>query len=624
MFKRALIPAMLAMIVAALVIPALPAPTAIQAQGAVTVTPNRPYINVRLWPAIGATVIGSMAPGDVMTATGRTVDGDWVRIDFRGQEGWVALLVVNVTGDVNTLPLADPRSIPYNSSIVPYAGGGSAGGPLYGRLEESGARMRAGPSLAYPIMQNLPRYAEFPITGRVASNDWLQVSWQGLIGWLSLDAVTLYSDSGATIEAVPIVPPAAVTGVRLSDASARDRYLLVDEIRRTMERAGATADVIDGAWAALAAGTWPAACSAPPLVEEYFLHAVGRNDNPDLVQAVLRLNQGIADINFSVQSYLDACINGQASLTAAAIDAGRAAIVRAREAIADAGFRITSSKAVEVLALNAHVNYAQDQFERIEAIWLDVRLGVAGDPPCANQPQQPPDYGLTEWERTNYPDLIPAVDRLNQGLAVLRQAIGLWKDVCDQYNSVRGYTMPPEVGAQGYNLMQEARVILTDVRTTYLTALYSAPDFIIPAPTNTPDPTVQAILHAPYTPTPEPTATPGYSFSGGGSVTRSAFHPGCNWFGIAGQVFNIDGSPRPATLVHVYGPGLDRYVLSGSDPRYGAAGFEVPVRPDAAQLNTWYARIVDGYGNPLSPEVPIRFADGCELNVALLTFAQYR
>jgi len=223
MFKRALIPAMLAMIVAALVIPALPAPTAIQAQGAVTVTPNRPYINVRLWPAIGATVIGSMAPGDVMTATGRTVDGDWVRIYFRGQEGWVALLVVNVTGDVNTLPLADPRSIPYNSSIVPYAGGGSAGGPLYGRLEESGARMRAGPSLAYPIMQNLPRYAEFPITGRVASNDWLQVSWQGLIGWLSLDAVTLYSDSGATIEAVPIVPPAAVTGVRLSDASARDR-----------------------------------------------------------------------------------------------------------------------------------------------------------------------------------------------------------------------------------------------------------------------------------------------------------------------------------------------------------------------------------------------------------------
>ncbi|MBN2471747.1 MAG: SH3 domain-containing protein [Anaerolineae bacterium] len=619
MFKRALVFAMLAMIVAALALPALLLDFA-QAQGSVTVTPNRDYINVRLWPAIGATVIGSMEPGDVMTANGRSVDGDWVRIDFNGDEAWVALLVVDATGDVNSLPLADPRSMPYNNT----AGGGSASGPLYGRLEESGLRMRSGPSLAYPVMQNLPRYAEFEVTGRVAANDWLQISWQGLIGWIHIEAVTLYSDSGVTINDVPVIPPAADTGVRLTDRSARDRFLVIDEMRRTMDQAGSTADLMIGLWSTLPLGNWPATCSAPPLVEPYFLNSVSRNLFPDLIEAVRRMNQGVSDVNFAVQTYLDACLNGPAADPGPASEMGLAAVARSREAFADTLYRITSSKAVEVLALHGHVNYAQDQFERIEAIWLDVRFGVTGAPPCVGQPQQPADYGLTDWERANYPELIPAVERLNEGLAILRQSIGLWKDQCDLFQSVPGHVMPPEIGAQGYNLMLEARVILNEVRGTYLIDLYSDPNFIIPAPTSTPDPTIAAILHAPYTPTPVPTATPSFGFSATGSITRSTVHPGCTWFGIAGQVLNADGGPRPATLVHIYGPGLDMRVLSGSDTRYGAAGFEVPVRVDAAQLNTWRARIEDGYGNPLSPEVPIVFADGCEMNVAMLTFTAYR
>ncbi|GAB4575932.1 MAG: hypothetical protein Kow0077_29890 [Anaerolineae bacterium] len=619
MFKRALLAVMLGLLAAILLLPAV-VPESVQAQSGVTVTPNRDYINVRLWPAIGATVVGSMGPGDVMTATGRSVDGDWVRIDFHGDEAWVALLVVDVSGDLNSLPLADPRAIPYNNT----AGGGSASGPLYGRLEQSGLRMRSGPSMAYPVMQNLPRFAEFEVTGRVADNDWIQISWQGLIGWVSIEYVTLYSDTGATINDVPIIPPAADTGVRLSDRSARDRFLVVDSIRRTLDQAGATGDLVEGLWNSLNAGSWPAACSAPPLVEPFFLDSVSRNAYPDLIEAVRRLNQGVADVNFAIESYLDTCLRGVAAYDGSTATTGLAAVARAREAFADTTFRITASKAVEVMALHAHVNFAQQQFERIEAIWLDVRFGVAGAPPCVGQPQQPPDYVLTDWERTNYPELIPAVERLNQGLAVLRESIGLWKDQCDQFNSVPGYVMPPEVGAQGYNKMLEARAILNEVRDTYLIALYSSPDFIIPAPTNTPDPTIAAILHAPYTPTPEPTATPSFSYHAQGSVTRSQFHGACTWFGVAGQVFNADGSPRPATLVHVYGPGLDRHVLSGSDTRYGAAGFEVPVRVDAAQLNTWYARIEDGFGNPLSPTIPIVFADGCELNVAMLTFTAYR
>jgi hypothetical protein len=615
MFKRVLIIAMLVMIATGLLFPVLRPSEPVQAQGSVTVVPNRDYINVRLWPAIGATVIGSLGPGDVMTATGVSVDGDWVRIDYFGDEAWIGVIVVDVvSGGLQGLPLADPRSIPYNNTPA------TSDSMLTIRLDDSGVRLRSGPSTAYPVIQNLPRHAEAPVTGRIASNHWLQVSWQGLVGWLAIDYITLYSANGATINDVPVVSPAPSTGARLSDASAYDRFVYVDEMRRYLDRARSTLGVVDAAWQSASAGIWPEVCSAPPLVETYFLNSSGRNDYPDLVEATLRLNQGINTVNYALQSWLDSCLNGPHTVSGELVVTAQAAIREAYVAFDDFEFRITNSKAVQVMAIHGHANFAMDQFARIEAIWLEVRMGVTGVPPCVGQPQQPADYAMSEGERASYPELVPLVDRLNEGLALIRQAIGLWKDQCDGYNSVPYYIMPLEAGIAGYNAMLEARQIMNDVFGNYIPAAYASGGIIVPAPTSTPDPTIAAILHAPYTPTFSATPTPSFGFGTSGIVVRSDLHQTCGWFGIAGQVLNPDGSPRPATLVHVYGPGLDLYVLSGSDTRYGPAGFEVEVRADAAQLNTWSARIEDGFGNPLSPEQRIVFEDGCEYNVAMVTF----
>ncbi len=74
----------------------------------------------------------------------------------------------------------------------------------------------------------------------------------------------------------------------------------------------------------------------------------------------------------------------------------------------------------------------------------------------------------------------------------------------------------------------------------------------------------------------------------------------------------------------LFGPGLDVRVLSGTDGRYGASGWEVPVAANAAQYNTYTARIEDGFGNPLSPDQRIRFTDDCTLNVATVTFTHYQ
>ncbi len=619
MFKRALTITMLVLIAVALAGPGL-LPALIRAQGAVTVTPNRDYVNVRLWPAIGATVIGSLEPGDVMTATGRSVDNDWVRIDFLGSEGWVGLLVVDVTGSLAGLPLADPRTIPYNSNVVPGAGGGNLAGPLTARLEDSGVALRAGPSTAYPILQNLPRYAEVSVTGRVASNRWVQVSWEGLIGWAVTSAFTFQSPGDIVVNDLPVVPPAADIGVRLSDANARDRFLVVDEIRRHLDRARATLDVIAPAWTALRAGHWPEVCSAPPVMDTYWLGSVERNAYPDLIEAVAVLNQGINDLNNAVQWWLEACNGHPDNIPGVAIAGGPSALERARTAFDDVLIRITSSRAVQIMAIHAHINYAQDQFERIEAIWLDVRFGVSGIPPCVNTPEQPPDYALTAWEQATFPDLVPLVARLNEGLVVLRRSIQIWEDECDQFNANPSYLMPVEAGTEGYNTMLQARQIMNEVRDVELTGAYGQPGFIVPAATSTPDATVAAILHAPYTPTFTPSPTPVPIYAGEATVARSSLHPACAWFGIAGEVFNADGSPRLATHIHVFGPGLDVHTISGRATRYGESGWEVPLRVDAAQNNTWRARIEDAYGNPLSPEMRIDFTDGCELNVALVTF----
>ena len=623
MVKRALVVCLSVVILVGLGLPAL---NPVLGQGTVTVTPNRDYINVRQSPAIGATVIGSMGPGDVRTATGRTGNNDWVRIDFGGREGWVGALVVTISGDLNSLPVGDPNLIPYNSLSDPSAGGevgGGSVGPLTAHLDDSGVRMRSGPSTAYPVLANIPRYAEIQVTGRVESNLWVQTTYAGVIGWVALSNITLYAPPGVTINALPIIPPSADTGVRLSDYNARERFLVVDTIRQTLEQAAATLGVIEATWNVVASGVWPSVCSAPPVMEDFWLNAVERNNYPDLVEAVARLNQGIHDVNTASTSWLDACFNGRVTVTGATIGEGQAAVVRAHAAFDDTLARITSSKAVEVTAVQAHLDAVQAQFERIEAIWLDVRLGVVGEPPCINVPFSPGPYVLTDWERTTYPELGPLIDQINRAVAVLASAIQPWRAQCDLYSTVPGHVMPPEVGLAGYNAMLQTRTELNAARTL-LNQVYAGGGIVVPAPSRTPDPTVSAILHAPYTPTFTLTPTPSFRYNVVATRAASAFHSGCAWYGVAGEIRNADGSPRPATMLHVFGPGyVDVRLVSGSDTRYGAAGFEVQLPTDAAPSNTYTVRIEDGFGNPLSPDQNVTFSGDCRLNVAIVTFTGF-
>lgn len=160
-------------------------------------------VNVRVAPAIGAEVIASVPAGYVFEkVNARSGDGEWIRIDFNGGEGWVNLIpLVVLQGDVAALPVADPRTIPYGGFESPRAGQSSAQTDKVARVT-NGLRVRAGPSQAYPTLANIFANELVMVFGRTESNQWVQVNYEGTLGWVA--SVFLQFQNGVQITDLPI------------------------------------------------------------------------------------------------------------------------------------------------------------------------------------------------------------------------------------------------------------------------------------------------------------------------------------------------------------------------------------------------------------------------------------
>ena len=92
-------------------------------QGSVQIVVNRDNVNVRMSPALGADLAGTVNAGYATVANGRSPDNQWLRIDFQGQEAWIGVPVITVLqGDIAALPVGDPRSIPYGGFESPRSG----------------------------------------------------------------------------------------------------------------------------------------------------------------------------------------------------------------------------------------------------------------------------------------------------------------------------------------------------------------------------------------------------------------------------------------------------------------------------------------------------------------------
>lgn len=166
-------------------------PSVLHAQTVRAVVVNE-FANLRITPALGASVITTLNAGhEFKQITARSADGQWLRVIYGGEEGWVNITPLQVLeGDINSLPIADPRTIPYGGFEAPRSGLTNVIGAVEAVATDN-LRIRSGPGTGYPMLANIFYNQVFTITGRTASNTWYQVSFEGTLGWVSARYVTI-------------------------------------------------------------------------------------------------------------------------------------------------------------------------------------------------------------------------------------------------------------------------------------------------------------------------------------------------------------------------------------------------------------------------------------------------
>ena len=98
---------------------------------------------------------------------------------------------------------------------------------------------------------------------------------------------------------------------------------------------------------------------------------------------------------------------------------------------------------------------------------------------------------------------------------------------------------------------------------------------------------------------------------------------GCNWMGIAGQIFDEDQFPVDGLVVVVEGTvdgnKVESLGFSGLSAAYGPAGYEV-VLGDKSVSGEFWLQLFDQEGNPLSDIYSFETPGGCEQNLGVLNF----
>jgi hypothetical protein len=157
-----------------------------------------------------------------------------------------------------------------------------------------------------------------------------------------------------------------------------------------------------------------------------------------------------------------------------------------------------------------------------------------------------------------------------------------------------------------------------------------------PEPSFTPFPTETPFSLFPVTTTPTGEAKKGMPFvvSPGTPVGTSSqtFHSeaGCDWLGVAGQVFDLSGAPVSGQQVRIggtlAGSAVDMLSLTGLTTAYGTAGFYefvLGTKPVASKGTLW-VQLLDQGGVPMSDKIYFDTYDTCDKNLVFVNFKQVR
>ncbi len=102
---------------------------------------------------------------------------------------------------------------------------------------------------------------------------------------------------------------------------------------------------------------------------------------------------------------------------------------------------------------------------------------------------------------------------------------------------------------------------------------------------------------------------------------------GCQWFGVAGQVLDIDDMPKKDVVVEVGGTLAGHPIfglaVTGESTAYGPGGYEIKLgdKPIASDGDVW-ALVYDLDGNAISSPTYFPTYAECDKNLILLNFVQ--
>ncbi|MEL6268836.1 MAG: SH3 domain-containing protein [Chloroflexota bacterium] len=280
-----------------------------QAQAEVRVVVDRDFINIRRVPALGAEVVGSANASTVFIADAISTDSEWYRIRFAGNEAWVSVAVVTVLeGNVAALPVRDPRFIPFGGPEAPRAGFTEQTSDIIGRLTDAGVRVRTGPGVAYRELANAPRFTALPLLGRSADSQWLQVNYEGVLGWVTAEFVTILG--GRTITELPIggiladEPP-------LEDTDQNDLFGTLRFLRERLDLAQPSLDTQRQVWTSAALGVVPACGGYPPRPSDANIPTDLRRRYGDTLEPILRdFNRAMENVRNAIDLQIEVCSRG--------------------------------------------------------------------------------------------------------------------------------------------------------------------------------------------------------------------------------------------------------------------------------------------------------------------------
>lgn len=153
-----------------------------------------------------------------------------------------------------------------------------------------------------------------------------------------------------------------------------------------------------------------------------------------------------------------------------------------------------------------------------------------------------------------------------------------------------------------------------------------------PSPTANPTATLEPSFTPTHTPEPSLTPTPfPYGFQEGSPSYMANFaHPddGCDWLGVAGQVFDRDGEVVKDVVVKAGGELKGESILNtlsmpGAAQAYGPGAYELVLSTDPvySEESVWI-QLYDLHANPLSEKTYLTTYAACDKNLIILNFVQ--